>query len=882
MKIAANQTMNERSTKDVQGIQFAWDHHPEFGIPWLVAPGIWWVRLPVTSPLQAVNVYLLADGKGLTLVDCGVRSGECRDALNRALSHPDVAGHQLTKIIVTHFHPDHIGLAGEYAREGVELWTSRSTWLNCQLLLKNKQLLPLPAEVTFMQRAGLAGLDLEAFRRRAANRYGSLVAPPPDEFIPLVDGQSVTIGDRRWRIAMSFGHAAEHVSLWSENCVISGDQILPSISSNLTVPYRESDVDLIGEWIRSGRILLQFADNEALCLPGHQRPFYGIRSRLIQIEENIQRTLQRLQGIVSQPTTALDCVEQVYGRTIAAEERQLLLPEVIGMLNHLYYRGLIDRSTDQDGIYRYTGGLTKKSRRGTFARSSATDRPNDGISPDLQCDRSASNHAIPMEGLFDKISQSEEYGKPAAAKSVVRSRLSRMMVLVCMGVVAGTLYWKWDQVNDQTHLVLKRFEELQERSHRSEAVPASVVPVDTMKIVQETQVAVPRQFTGVVKPRRASQVGFNRIGVVEEILVERGDRVEPDTILARLNTDLLKANQKAILAQCRAAEARLSELLAGPRTQTIDSARAQVAAARAEVELARTSLSRATRLVAAGAVSRQDMDNATTQVATKEEALKSAQNTLDELLEGTRSEQVLAQRAQLNELEASLEQIQVQINETVLRAPFSAIVSDRFAEPGSVTAPGTPTLRLVDAGHPEVWMGVPPEYLGTLQTEKQFHVGIGEHSYDARLKSILPELNGVTRTNTVILELNGAAVDHAIFGQVARLDLTRKTDSVGYWVPLQSLTQGDQGLWALLALEATEESEIFTLKRREVEVLQVDSDRAFVRGTLESETPIVSTGVRRLTPGQRVRPTVVRTSSDRQHDAFSVASENVPSKESHE
>ncbi len=255
----------------------------------------------------------------------------------------------------------------------------------------------------------------------------------------------------------------------------------------------------------------------------------------------------------------------------------------------------------------------------------------------------------------------------------------------------------------------------------------------------QTKAEVPRQFTGIVKPRRASQVGFNRIGFIEEILVERGDRIEADTILARLNTDLLSANLKAVQAQYRAAEAKLSELVAGPRAQTIESARAQVAAAKAELDLAKTSYERSIRLVSAGAVSKQELDNARTNAAAKEEALKSIGHTLDELLEETRSEQVLAQRAQLAELEATQEQLQVQLNESVLRSPFAACVSDRFVEPGSVTAPGAPAFRLIDAESPEVWIGVPPEFISTIRNADGVQLTIGDQSYQRLSNQYFPK-----------------------------------------------------------------------------------------------------------------------------------------------
>lgn len=873
MSTVQKSAIQERFKDESQWIQIACDRNPDFGVPMLVAPGIWWVRLPVASSLQAINVYLLEDGKGLTLIDTGVRSTECREALKAAMSHPDVASHKLNKIIVTHFHPDHIGLAGELARDGVELWTSRTTWLNCQLLSGNKQLLPLAPEVIFMQQAGLTGIELEAFRRRAANRYNALVAPPPDHYVPLVDGQTISIGQRVWRVAMSYGHAAEHVSLWSEDCVLSGDQILPSISSNLTVPYMESDVDVIGEWLRSCRILMQMANNESLCLPGHQRPFYGIRSRLTQIDENIRKTLNRLQSIVTQPTAAIDCVEQVYGRAVANDERRLLLPEIVGMLNHLYFHGLLDRSTDHEGVFRYTASTTKRSRWAGLGKLKGLRATNESVDSSPNVDLSPYNHAIQFEEPNADESSDDADSKSEYHESSIVSRLSRLMVLIAMCLIGAAIYWKWDIVSAQAKQLLHIKDGSELLSASKAPAQAAIVPVETMQVVTQTQAEVPRQFTGIVKPRRASQVGFNRIGVIDEILVQRGDRVEADTILARLNTNLLKANLKAVQAQYRAAEARLSELIAGPRAQTIESARAQVASAKAELDLARVSFDRAQRLVTAGAVSRQELDNAKTNAAAKEESFKSVKNTLDELLEGTRSEQVLAQRAQLSELEATQEQLQVQLNESVLRSPFAATVSDRFVEPGAVTAPGAPAFRLIDAESPEVWIGIPPDYLSTIQNDKGVELNIGDRNYQAVVKSVLPELDEVTRTNTVILEIRGSKSNNSLFGQVARVELARKLDLAGFWVPLAALTQGDQGLWALLALEPTDDKEKFILKRREVEVVQVDSDRAFVRGTVDSGTQLVSSGVRRLTPGQQVKLKSELSDSTLTTENISVASD---------
>lgn len=848
LKIAA---VEENQLDDLSGIQIACEQNPEFGIPMLVAAGIWWVRLPLPSSLQAVNVYLLEDGNGLTLVDTGVKTADCREALDTALKHPAVAAHQLNRIIVTHFHPDHMGLAGDLVCDDVALWTSRTAWLNCQLLSGNKQLLPVPSEVTFMQRAGLTGIELEAFRRHAVNRYSSTVSPPPDYYVPLVHGQTLKIGQRIWRVVASYGHAAEHISLWSEDCVISGDQILPNISSNLTVPYTEHDIDVIGEWLRSCRDLMRIANNQTLCLPGHQRPFYGIRHRLAQVDENVRRTLVRLQTITTQPMAAIDCVEQVYGRTFTNDERRMMLPEVVGMLNHLYFHGLVDRSLDDQGVFRFTAFDAKRGRWGERKRGK-----NDLVTQKIDekgfaADHPPANHAIEFEDAasIDLFGSKEESGDFKNAISVRKTRFAAMAVIV---LILALIFWQRSTAKEILQLASQHYLQIGTGVDEVEPSKPELITVDTIELVKRSQVQMPRYFTGVVKPRRISQIGFNRVGIINEILVDRGEQVEADSVLARLDTKLLQANFKAIKAQYNAANARLAELVAGPRAQTIRRAQAQVASARAESELARKSLARVQRLIGIGAVSQQDVDNAQTDLAAKTSTQKSAENALDELLEGTRSEQVTAQRAQLSELEATLEQIQVQLEESVLRAPFTATVSDRFAEAGAVASPGSPAFRLVDSESPEVWIGVPSQFVSTVPRSKQAELTINNQVYRATVKTILPELDDVTRTNTVIFSLTGSGFDSTLFGQVAEIELAREFESEGFWVPTSALVEGDHGLWAVLSVESVEDDNQGVLSRRDVEVVQVDSERAFVRGTLDSGTKIVSRGAQRLTPGQSV------------------------------
>lgn len=344
------------------GIQFQFELTPAHGVPVEIADGIWWIRLPISSTLEYVNVYALRDGGGLTLVDTGVNGAVSQAALESALHTSPLSSLPLRRVIVTHFHPDHIGLAGVLARRGAELWMSRTCWLTTKMLMQTSSESPKPIDVEFMRLAGLSGIELEAFKRRPANRFLSQVAELPETYVPLFDNATVNIGFRTWTIRTGSGHAAEHITMWSDGLAILGDQILPSISSNLTVPFTEPDADLVSEWIGSCVKLQQFATDTILGLPGHQRPYTGVKYRLEQIQANMESAMERLAKILVRPSTALECLEQFHNRVLPFDLRRQMLPEMIGFLNHLTRRGEVERKLSLTGAYIYT-----RRRSGTSA-----------------------------------------------------------------------------------------------------------------------------------------------------------------------------------------------------------------------------------------------------------------------------------------------------------------------------------------------------------------------------------------------------------------------------------------------------------------------------------------------------------------------------------
>lgn len=368
---------------------------------------------------------------------------------------------------------------------------------------------------------------------------------------------------------------------------------------------------------------------------------------------------------------------------------------------------------------------------------------------------------------------------------------------------------------------------------------------------------VPRAFSGLVKPVRSSDLGFKRTGRLVHVRVDQGDAVSQGAVLAELDTDSLLADLANARAQLSAAQARLAELVAGPRRETIQAARAQVVDLTAQLNLAKTQFDRRTQLRNSGAISAQEYDDAKFQVAAAEGRLNVSASQLEELVAGTRQEQITAQQASVQQLEAAVSRLEVDIDESQLRAPYAAVVSKRMFDEGAVVPPGTVVLRLVESGSAEVWIGLPPESLRELSVGQIYPLSVDSLEVKAALKTVLPELDPATRTQTAIFALDFGdelSATEISFGQLARLHLTQTSQQNGFWIPTTALSRGQRGLWSLMVIQATPEQGPATgvIQRQDVEVLQVDSDRVLVRGTIQSGDRYVLSGIHRLTPGQAV------------------------------
>ncbi len=318
-----------------------------------IAEGLLWARMPLPMRLNHVNVYALDEGDGWTLVDTGLDTPRSRE-IWRALIAGPLGARPIRRVIVTHHHPDHIGLAGWFqSAHHAELWCSRTAWLSARMLCLDVQDRPLPETLAFWRGAGM---EEAIYAERAASRpmnYADMVAPMPLGFRRLIQGDRIMAGGRLWRVEIGHGHAPEQATLWGidHDLVLAGDQILPGISPNLGVYASEPEADTVGDWLASCARLSECAHPGHLALPGHQRPFTGVRARLEQLIAEQHAALDRLRLALATPRTAADCFVALYGREIGATEYGLALVEAVGHLNHLRALGEADRTRRPDGAW---------------------------------------------------------------------------------------------------------------------------------------------------------------------------------------------------------------------------------------------------------------------------------------------------------------------------------------------------------------------------------------------------------------------------------------------------------------------------------------------------------------------------------------------------
>ena len=377
----------------------------------------------------------------------------------------------------------------------------------------------------------------------------------------------------------------------------------------------------------------------------------------------------------------------------------------------------------------------------------------------------------------------------------------------------------------------------------------NVLPVRVQVLREVTSFDQVRSYTGILSAKRSTELGFERAARLVSLSVDDGDEVALGQELGRLDTRRLETRQEDLNAQRDVAAAVLAELEAGPRKESIAAARAEVAALRSQAQLAQRTFQRNARLRRNNAIAQQVLDDTEFASKTAIARLDVAQKRLDELEAGTRSEQIDAQRARVNQLDAMLADLQVDRQDSILTAPFTGRVAARYVDEGTVVSAGQAIFKIVETASLEARIGLPAEVASRLQPGDSVMVDVDEYDLRARFVAVLPEVDLQTRTQEVVLEIEQN--DKLAPGQVVRFEATQPVNSKGFWVPVSSLTPGQRGLWSVFALEADDQD--FVVRKRPVESLHTDGDRVLVRGAIQAGDRIVADGVHRVVPGQIVR-----------------------------
>jgi len=378
---------------------------------------------------------------------------------------------------------------------------------------------------------------------------------------------------------------------------------------------------------------------------------------------------------------------------------------------------------------------------------------------------------------------------------------------------------------------------------------ARALPVEIMTVEETDRFATKRVYTGRVEARRVADLAFERSGLLLDVSVDEGSPVIEGQALARLDTRELDLDRRSAVAERDAASAKLKEMRAGPRAQTIEAAREVVKDLESQVELARRKQARRVELntTNGNAIADEALEEVEYILLSSKARAARGRQILGELEAGTREEVIAAQDAVVRRLDARIESIDLAIEKSVLRAPFAGTIAARHADEGAVPSPQTPLLTLVESDTLEARIGVPPDDARQLPDGAKAKVRVGNHTIDAILRGRRPQIDEATRTQRHIFDLTDAPAG-VVRGQLARIELDVEIAAKGVWVPHSALVRAPRGLWACYVV-----IDDGIVARREVSVVHTDGGRVYVRGTLRGGERLIRSGAHRVVAGQRVR-----------------------------
>lgn len=338
------------------GLTYPWgDRGPTGGQTMDIAPGIRWARIPMPGSLGHVNTWLLDDGDDVAIVDTGLCLAICSDGW-KALMDQDLAGQRASRIICTHMHPDHIGLAGWLAKKyDAPIWMTRGEMLTARFILSDTSETVPDEVIQQWQLAGWTQEQVDVSKSSGWGKFGATVYPLPRGYVRMVDQQILDMGVHQWRVVVGSGHSPEHACLWNEKegVLVSGDQVLPRISSNVSVSVTEPDADPLGEWLDSIDKLLATVPADVITCPAHGEPFKGLHIRLRALRDEHRMRLYHLaEAIAEKPMRAVDSFAYLFNREITGDHLNLATGEALAHLKRLELEGRV-RPELENGVIWY-------------------------------------------------------------------------------------------------------------------------------------------------------------------------------------------------------------------------------------------------------------------------------------------------------------------------------------------------------------------------------------------------------------------------------------------------------------------------------------------------------------------------------------------------
>ena len=346
---------NDETAAATSGLTYPFASAPEPGHAVSVAPGVMWVRMPLPfTGLNHINLWALEDDAGCTLIDTGLQTADTA-AHWQQLFAGALARRPVLRVICTHMHPDHIGMAGWLTRQhDCRLWTTRLEYLTCRVLVADTGREAPPDGLYFYHAAGWDEGALASYKARFGG-FGKAVHALPDSYRRIVDGEELHIGGRLWRAVIGRGHSPEHLCLHCPELrvLISGDQVLPRITSNVSVFPTEPDANPLQEWLESLASIAERVPDDVLVLPSHNEPFRGLHARLKTLISGHEQRLTLMREQLATPKRAIDLFAVLFRRRVGADMLIMATGESVAHLNCLIARQLVVRELDSGGVAWY-------------------------------------------------------------------------------------------------------------------------------------------------------------------------------------------------------------------------------------------------------------------------------------------------------------------------------------------------------------------------------------------------------------------------------------------------------------------------------------------------------------------------------------------------